>query len=155
MATNNRPILCVILIGTVPGSGVSRDKVSDDASIKLSVHAKAQWNFTKPSFTKELQPPLQPNNLILLPSCYLVPGDLHLNCNNTDTKNATFVDGEDNMDERWLSQVEICTHSGPHRRLWMGPQFTFKIFNSNSYVKKITLPYHITILPIMHTLPVC
>lgn len=123
----------------MPGSGV-RDKISDDASIKLSVHAKAQWNFTKPSFTKELQPPLQPNNLILLPSCYLVPGDLHLNCNSDPTKNnASFIgdgggSGEDNMDERWLSQVEICTHSGPHRRLWMGPQFTFKIFNSNSYV---------------------
>ncbi|ODM93590.1 Breast carcinoma-amplified sequence 3, partial [Orchesella cincta] len=115
--------------GTVPGSGVTRDKISDDASIKLSVHAKAQWNFTKPSFTKELQPPLQPNNLMLLPTCYLIPGDLHLNCN--DSKVVTF-DGEDNMDERWLSQVEICTHSGPHRRLWMGPQFTFKVFNSNS-----------------------
>ena len=23
-------------------------------------------------------------------------------------------------------QVEIHTHAGPHRRLWMGPQFTFK-----------------------------
>jgi len=25
-------------------------------------------------------------------------------------------------------QVEIITHAGPHRRLWMGPQFTFKTF---------------------------
>ncbi|KAL8199125.1 UNVERIFIED_CONTAM: hypothetical protein K2H54_034848 [Gekko kuhli] len=24
-------------------------------------------------------------------------------------------------DEEWLSQVEIVTHTGPHRRLWMGP----------------------------------
>lgn len=23
-------------------------------------------------------------------------------------------------------QVEINTHAGPHRRLWMGPQFVFK-----------------------------
>lgn len=27
-----------------------------------------------------------------------------------------------------MSQVEIITHAGPHRRLWMGPQFTFKTF---------------------------
>jgi hypothetical protein len=36
-------------------------------------------------------------------------------------------------DDRWLSQVEIVTHVGPHRRLWMGPQFAFKIFqNANA-----------------------
>lgn len=29
-------------------------------------------------------------------------------------------------DDSWLSQVEIITHIGPHRRLWMGPQFSFK-----------------------------
>ena len=30
--------------------------------------------------------------------------------------------------DKWLSQVEIVTHVGPHRRLWMGPQFCFKTF---------------------------
>jgi len=29
--------------------------------------------------------------------------------------------------DRWLSAVEITTYSPPHRRLWMGPQFTFKV----------------------------
>jgi len=28
----------------------------------------------------------------------------------------------------FMLQVEIITHVGPHRRLWMGPQFTFKTF---------------------------
>ncbi|XP_037302060.1 breast carcinoma-amplified sequence 3 homolog [Manduca sexta] len=32
-------------------------------------------------------------------------------------------------EERWLSKVEIVTHAGPHRRLWMGPQFVFKTYN--------------------------
>ncbi|XP_049537113.1 uncharacterized protein LOC125951959 isoform X2 [Anopheles darlingi] len=35
-------------------------------------------------------------------------------------------------DDRWLSQVEIITHAGPHRRLWMGPQFMFKTYNTPS-----------------------
>ena len=26
----------------------------------------------------------------------------------------------------WMAQVEMNTHASPHRRLWMGPQFTFK-----------------------------
>ena len=30
------------------------------------------------------------------------------------------------------AQVEILTHFGPHRRLWMGPQFAFKTFQHNT-----------------------
>lgn len=29
----------------------------------------------------------------------------------------------------WLRQVEMNTHAGPHRRLWMGPQFQFKHYS--------------------------
>lgn len=31
----------------------------------------------------------------------------------------------------WIKQIEVNTHIGPHRRLFMGPQFAFKTFNSN------------------------
>mgnify|MGYP001794365988 CR=1 FL=1 len=36
--------------------------------------------------------------------------------------------------EMCVVQVEIVTYSGPSRRLWMGPQFKFKTFQSNSIV---------------------
>jgi breast carcinoma-amplified sequence 3 len=29
----------------------------------------------------------------------------------------------------WVRQVEMNTHAGPHRRLWMGPQFQFKHYS--------------------------
>ena len=29
-------------------------------------------------------------------------------------------------------QVEIITHAGPHRRLWMGPQFSFKTYQNTT-----------------------
>jgi len=35
---------------------------------------------------------------------------------------------DDENEDRWLSQVEIVTHIGPARRLWMGPQFLFRTF---------------------------
>ena len=35
-------------------------------------------------------------------------------------------------DGEWLSQVEILTHAPPSRRLWMGPQFSFKAYQSSS-----------------------
>ena len=34
-------------------------------------------------------------------------------------------------DDKWLSQVEILTHAPPSRRLWMGPQFSFKTYQSS------------------------
>lgn len=32
------------------------------------------------------------------------------------------------MDDNWLANIDIETHAPPHRRLWMGPQFSFKTF---------------------------
>lgn len=31
-------------------------------------------------------------------------------------------------DTAWLPHVEVLTYSGPHRRLWMGPQFSFGVY---------------------------
>ena len=45
--------------------------------------------------------------------------------------NICFLQGpwpEEDNEDRWLSQVEIVTHIGPARRLWMGPQFSFRTF---------------------------
>ncbi|KAJ0064074.1 hypothetical protein NL108_018198 [Boleophthalmus pectinirostris] len=41
-------------------------------------------------------------------------------------------------DEEWLSQVEIVTHTGPHRRLWMGPQFQFKTLHPSGQTTVIS-----------------
>ena len=37
-------------------------------------------------------------------------------------------------DRDWLSQVEILTYAPPSRRLWMGPQFSFKAYSSSSFM---------------------
>jgi hypothetical protein len=44
------------------------------------------------------------------------------------TSPASIAGGGSEDSDKWLSQVEIVTHVGPHRRLWMGPQFCFKTF---------------------------
>nr|CAD7448989.1 unnamed protein product [Timema bartmani] len=96
-------------------SGVAKEKVCDDTSIELEVHAKAQWLLLRQS--TELPPPLPASNPLMALPDRLLPV--------TDTR-------QDSCDERWLSQVEIVTHAGPHRRLWMGPQFTFKTYATSS-----------------------
>jgi breast carcinoma-amplified sequence 3 len=123
-------------------SGIPKEKVSDDAPIELTVHARAQWTFPRPTFARDLNPPLGPNNMLfstILPpvvhqavvnNCnnHQIPNDVHVNASGDAHLQPNNVD-DDGSDEKWLSQVEITTHSGPHRRLWMGPQFTFKVFN--------------------------
>ena len=44
----------------------------------------------------------------------------------TQTQTGPKTDGE------WLSQVKILTHAPPSRRLWMGPQFSFKAYQSTN-----------------------
>ncbi|KAF6198729.1 hypothetical protein GE061_006751 [Apolygus lucorum] len=88
--------------------GVPKDKVSYDTGIELGVEAKAEWCLMKPPYSSNMQPPLPFNNPLLV--CGKLPSSESIPI----------------TDDRWLSQVEIITHTGPHRRLWMGPQFTFK-----------------------------
>ncbi|KDR16621.1 Breast carcinoma-amplified sequence 3-like protein [Zootermopsis nevadensis] len=100
-------------------AGIPKEKVCDDTAVELDVQPKAQWMLLRPSNSSELQPPLSPTNpLMVLPD--------HL----PTTSSCEFRQDDSETDERWLSQVEIVTHAGPHRRLWMGPQFTFKTYNS-------------------------
>ena len=39
-----------------------------------------------------------------------------------------------------LNQVEIITHTGPHRRLWMGPQFNFKTYQNYTTILQPSSP---------------
>lgn len=78
------------------------------------MEAKAQWTLLRNETFPDVVPPLSSNNPLLNEFEKLNRGS------QTD-------ENDDNKGDKWLSQVEIITHSGPHRRLWMGPQFQFKV----------------------------
>nr|XP_033323957.1 uncharacterized protein LOC117219144 isoform X1 [Megalopta genalis]XP_033323966.1 uncharacterized protein LOC117219144 isoform X1 [Megalopta genalis] len=98
-----------------PAAGVPKEKVCDDTMIELEVEAKGQWPLIRSPNSVEIVPPL-PTSSSLLSVATLPKG----------------IQEMDLAEDRWLSQVEIVTHAGPHRRLWMGPQFVFKIYNATS-----------------------
>ncbi|XP_014484326.1 PREDICTED: uncharacterized protein LOC106749423 isoform X2 [Dinoponera quadriceps] len=100
-----------------PAAGVPKEKVCDDTMIELEVEAKGQWPLLRTPNSSEIAPPLPLSNPLL--SVTFAP------------KNSQELD---TAEDRWLSQVEIVTHAGPHRRLWMGPQFVFKTYNAPSGV---------------------
>nr|XP_045610030.1 BCAS3 microtubule associated cell migration factor-like isoform X2 [Procambarus clarkii] len=99
-----------------PAASIPQDKVTEDSPIELEVHASAQWALVRESTSVELRPPLDMTSPLLTPLSPTRPRSL----------SPAHSFDHDDPEERWMAQVEIHTHSGPHRRLWMGPQFTFK-----------------------------
>ncbi|XP_049300979.1 breast carcinoma-amplified sequence 3 homolog isoform X5 [Anopheles funestus] len=123
-------------------SGTPKEKICDDTPIELEVEAKAQWCLQRQenSSAGDIQPPLSLDNWLIKDRFIesVVGGrsdagsmqdyDRLLHSHHRGSTGNISVD----HDDRWLSQVEIITHAGPHRRLWMGPQFMFKTYNTPS-----------------------
>lgn len=123
-------------------TNIPKEKVCDDTPIELEVEAKAQWTLQRQETASagDIQPPLPQDNW-LIKDRFLeeLGGDVGSDYGSFDHHRG-IVGGADHRgstssidhDDRWLSQVEIITHAGPHRRLWMGPQFMFKTYNTPS-----------------------
>ncbi|XP_055603365.1 breast carcinoma-amplified sequence 3 homolog isoform X2 [Uranotaenia lowii] len=123
-------------------TNIPKEKVCDDTSIELEVEAKAQWILQRqesPS-VNDIQPPLPLDNW-LIKDRFLEEGsgDVASDYGSFDHHRSMPGAGDHrgstssiDHDDRWLSQVEIITHAGPHRRLWMGPQFVFKTYHTPS-----------------------
>lgn len=113
-------------------------KPCDDSAIELEVQPRAQWNLISRLSSPEVKPPLPSTNPLMLAQEFIYNAQkekehghlvgkrsrLH---RGIGTQTHSGSEGEIE-DESWLSQVEIITHAGPPRRLWMGPQFSFKTF---------------------------
>ncbi|CAK1578054.1 unnamed protein product, partial [Parnassius mnemosyne] len=95
-----------------PARSVPKEKICDESPVELEVEPAAQWPLQRPPAAADLLAPLPPSNPLLQPLSCRQCADMCMS-----------------EEERWLSQVEIVTHAGPHRRLWMGPQFVFKTYN--------------------------
>ncbi|XP_058816172.1 breast carcinoma-amplified sequence 3 homolog isoform X2 [Topomyia yanbarensis] len=117
-------------------TNIPKEKVCDDTPIELEVEAKAQWTLQRQetNCSSDIQPPLPLDNW-LIKDRFLeeVRGDVVNDYGSIDQhRDLRGSSSSIDHDDRWLSQVEIITHAGPHRRLWMGPQFMFKTYNTPS-----------------------
>ncbi|KAH8387712.1 hypothetical protein KR093_009008 [Drosophila rubida] len=110
-------------LDTKLASNVAKEKICDDTPIELEVEAKAQWNLgRRKDGSQEIIPPLALDNWLIK--------DRHASLLMDSAHH--FDEQDERAAESWLAQVEIITHAGPHRRLWMGPQFVFKNYNTPS-----------------------
>ncbi|KAI1893384.1 hypothetical protein AGOR_G00123180 [Albula goreensis] len=123
-------------------------KISDDTPLELSTSPRACWTLARTPQWSELQPPFNTNHPLLLASdlvqqyqCLLsglVPPGSPGPITRHESYDSLASDHSGQEDEEWLSQVEIVTHTGPHRRLWMGPQFQFKTLHPSGQTTVIS-----------------
>ncbi|XP_059170422.1 BCAS3 microtubule associated cell migration factor-like [Physella acuta] len=126
-----------------PRQHAGPEKHLDDSPIELEVKGLIQWNLQRSLSSQEVKPPLASNNPLIV-ACEAVqtqqasysaetsePGPVtrYGSKDSLSSDQGTYGSKED-LDEQWVSQVEIITHVGPHRRLWMGPQFSFKTYQN-------------------------
>jgi hypothetical protein len=97
----------------------SNNKITNDSPVQLKIQPKAQWPLQRLITSSEVNFKLRPDNPLLLQM-----DDVNNTSGNTSSATATGSD--------WIKLIEISTHVGPHRRLFMGPQFLFKTINPHS-----------------------
>ncbi|XP_046356113.1 BCAS3 microtubule associated cell migration factor-like [Haliotis rufescens] len=117
------------------------DRVADDSPLDLGVAGRLQWLLQRTKTSTEVKPQ-QPSNPLVVASEAVVSQQPTLfpdmsemdPVSRHDSRDSLSSDHsiKDDLDEQWLSQVEIITHVGPHRRLWMGPQFSFKTYQNTT-----------------------
>ncbi|KAF7219277.1 breast carcinoma amplified sequence 3 [Nothobranchius furzeri] len=100
-------------------------KISDDTPLELSTSPRACWTLARTPQWNELQPPFLTNHPLVLASD-LVQYYQYL------------LAGRCSRCSPYFLSVEIVTHTGPHRRLWMGPQFQFKTIHPSGQTTVIS-----------------
>uniref|UniRef100_A0A3Q4MGA3 BCAS3 microtubule associated cell migration factor n=1 Tax=Neolamprologus brichardi TaxID=32507 RepID=A0A3Q4MGA3_NEOBR len=121
-------------------------KISDDTPLELNTCPRACWILARTPQWNELQPPFNSNHPLVLASDlvqyyqYLLAGNVPAPiCQSSTQKRKARREESEKKDSLNLSfQVEIVTHTGPHRRLWMGPQFQFKTIHPSGQTTVIS-----------------
>ncbi|XP_072163285.1 BCAS3 microtubule associated cell migration factor-like [Diadema setosum] len=111
-------------------------KKGDDSPLELSAIMTAQWALQRHIASSECHMRITGNSLVHLftddgeQSLLATQGSFYQSlprnesCESLTSAHSSSQDSD--FDEPWLAQVEMVTHAGPHRHLWMGPQFVFK-----------------------------
>lgn len=129
----------------------SSDKVAEDMPFDLAITGQMQWMLSRPKNSPEMKPPLPFNNPLIQATEAVLTQQPTPAADAAEPVPVTRYDSKDSLssdhgcrdepvDEQWLSQVEIISHTGPHRRLWMGPQFFFKTYQSHTTILQPSSP---------------
>ncbi|CAF3039158.1 unnamed protein product [Rotaria sp. Silwood2] len=97
------------VLESVPDTSKHGARVTPETPLALKTSPKAQWPLQKLTTWPEVR--------MSVANAFLSQGHRPTSANKVHSN------------DDWLRQVEINTCIGPHRRLWMGPQFQFKHYS--------------------------
>lgn len=104
---------------------IPKEKICDESPIDLEIEAKAQWLLGVRSVSHvDVSPPLPCENWLIKDRVI----DSNLNMESSQMECMSY----DDKDDHWLSQVEIVTHAGPHRRY---VEFIYELLNNNKEIR--------------------
>ena len=126
---------------------------TSDSPIQLKISPKAQWPLQRFVSSDEVRYPVKPDNSLLFfnGSSNSHQPRKHSSLNSeqmasfspssliSNSPSSYFSSQAPNQagNNEWIKLIETNTHIGPHRRIFMGPQFVFKTFNSNITTTKL------------------
>uniref|UniRef100_A0A5S6QMW7 BCAS3 domain-containing protein n=1 Tax=Trichuris muris TaxID=70415 RepID=A0A5S6QMW7_TRIMR len=94
-------------------------------SLEVSLSPSAHWLLHRSKLNPCIEPPLEASHVLVVANDLLQK----IMANRSDRGHGSpEVECPGIANSSWISEIEIVTYAGPHRRLWMGPQFTFKTF---------------------------
>ncbi|VDK73675.1 unnamed protein product, partial [Litomosoides sigmodontis] len=122
LVINNDGVLTEYLLSVEPAphhgaSGMFSPSVQqrsnpDETLIQCTPTAVAQWTLQRNKLSADFRAPICEQNALWM---WFVP-------------RAVCEEKDEEVNAKWISQIEVLTYLDPHRRLWMGPQFSFRTY---------------------------
>ncbi|KAL4003008.1 Breast carcinoma amplified sequence 3 family protein [Acanthocheilonema viteae] len=122
LVINNDGVLTEYLLSVVPAphhgaSGIFSPNVQqksnpDETLIQCTPTAVAQWTLQRNKLSADIRAPICEQNPLWM---WFIP-------------HAVYKEKSEEVNAKWISQIEVLTYLDPHRRLWMGPQFSFRTY---------------------------
>ncbi|VDK45066.1 unnamed protein product [Anisakis simplex] len=105
-------------------------RLNSESPIQCKIRANANWVLQRYKSTADVRAPLTETS----------PFIVWLNNSSAKDKEVDDSSDSDNSCDNWIAHIEVFTYSEPHRRLWTGPQFTFKTYLSSGHSSADLVP---------------
>jgi hypothetical protein len=116
-------------------------KYKAETPIRLTLSPLRQWTMHRTRSSPDIRPPFaSTGDNALVHAAHVVRAEQQLRlARRQPTTQRVAPPAAFKADQRvWLTQIEMRTYSGPARRIWLGPQFTFKTYNDSEKLIAVT-----------------
>ncbi|OUC43742.1 hypothetical protein D917_09557 [Trichinella nativa] len=133
---------------------IAKPKSMLELPVEVNLESVAQWSLLRCKANSCIQPPLETSHLLIIATDTVLGTNqntlpekkVEKDEENGDADESVIVEEQEfrnsssQNNDCSIAEIETITYAGPHRRLWMGPQFTFKTFVDPFQSASLELP---------------